>query len=63
MSMHDTGSVRSKLILMAVATTIVALVTAAVAMLVVDARSAQRLWIDDLSTQADIIANVAAPAV
>ncbi|GAB3378639.1 hybrid sensor histidine kinase/response regulator [Massilia agri] len=63
MSTHDTGSVRSKLILMAVATTIVALLTAFVAMLVVDARSAQRVWIDDLATQADIIANVAAPAV
>ena len=63
MSMHDTGSVRSKLILMAVATTIVALFSAAIAMLVVDARSAQRVWIDDLATQADIIANVAAPAV
>ncbi|MGG7605853.1 hybrid sensor histidine kinase/response regulator [Massilia sp. BKSP1R2A-1] len=63
MSTHDTGSVRSKLILMAVATTIVALLTAFVAMLVVDARSAQRVWIDDLATQADIIADVAAPAV
>ncbi|KFC74419.1 ATP-binding protein [Massilia sp. LC238] len=63
MGMHDTGSVRSKLILMAVATTIVALLTAAIAMIVVDARSFQRVWIDDLSTQADIVADVAAPAV
>ena len=63
MGMHDTGSVRSKLILMAVATTIVALLTAAIAMIVVDARSFQRVWIDDLGTQADIVADVAAPAV
>ena len=63
MGMHDTGSVRSKLILMAVATTIVALLTAAIAMIVVDARTFQRVWIDDLSTQADIVADVAAPAV
>ena len=63
MGMHDTGSVRSKLILMAVATTIVALLSAAIAMIVVDARTFQRVWIDDLTTQADIIADVAAPAV
>ena len=63
MSMHDTNSVRSKLILMAVATTIVALLSAAVAMLVVDVRTFQQVWVDDLTTQADIIADVTAPAV
>jgi len=63
MSMHDTGSVRSKLILMAVATTVVALLSAGVAMLLLDLRTFQRYWIDDLSTQADIVASVTAPAV
>ena len=63
MPMHDTGSVRSKLILMAVATTVVALLSAGVAMLLLDLRTFQRYWIDDLSTQADIVASVTAPAV
>src|SRR5690606_7276859 len=63
MSIHDTGSVRSKLILMAVATTVVALLSAAIAMILVDLRTFQRVWVDDLSTQADIVANVAAPAL
>ncbi|UVW26864.1 ATP-binding protein [Massilia sp. H6] len=61
--MHDTNSVRSKLILMAVATTIVALLSAAVAMLAVDVRTFQKVWVDDLTTQADILADVTAPAV
>jgi len=63
MPMHDTGSVRSKLILMAVATTVVALLSAGVAMLLLDLRTFQRYWIDDLTTQADIVASVTAPAV
>ena len=63
MPMHDTGSVRSKQILMAVATTVVSLLTAGVAMLLLDLRTFQRYWIDDLSTQADIVASVTAPAV
>ena len=63
MSMHDTGSVRSKLILMAVATTVVALLSAGIAMLLLDLRTFQRYWVDDLSTQADIVASVTAPAV
>ena len=63
MSMHDTNSVRSKLILMAVATTIVALLSAAVAMLAVDVRTFQQVWVDDITTQADIMADVTAPAV
>ena len=58
MPMHDTGSVRSKLILMAVATTVVALLSAGVAMLLLDLRTFQRYWIDDLTTQADIVAVV-----
>ena len=63
MPMHDTGSVRSKLILMAVATTVVALLSAGIAMLLLDLRTFQRYWIDDLTTQADIVAGVTAPAV
>jgi signal transduction histidine kinase/ActR/RegA family two-component response regulator len=63
MAMHDTGSVRSKLILMAVATTVVALLSAGIAMLLVDLRTFQRYWVDDLTTQAEIVARVTAPAV
>ncbi|TFW28548.1 response regulator [Massilia arenosa] len=60
---RDPGTVRSKLILMAVATTLVALLTASAAMLFYDLRTFQRYWVDDLTTQADIIASVTAPAL
>ncbi|MES2901275.1 MAG: ATP-binding protein [Pseudomonadota bacterium] len=63
MRQHDTGSVRSKLILMAVSTTFVALLAASLAMLLYDMRTFQRYWVDDLMTQADIIASVTAPAL
>jgi signal transduction histidine kinase/ActR/RegA family two-component response regulator len=63
MSVRDSGSVRGKLILMAVSTTLVALLSAAIAMLLFDARAFQRYWIDDLKSQADIIASVTAPAI
>lgn len=63
MRAHDTGSVRSKMILMAVATTLAALLVASVAMLLVDMRMFQRYWVDDLTTQADIMASVTAPAL
>jgi signal transduction histidine kinase/ActR/RegA family two-component response regulator len=63
MRAHDTGSVRSKMILMAVATTLAASLAASVAMLLVDMRMFQRYWVDDLSTQADIMASVTAPAL
>jgi signal transduction histidine kinase/ActR/RegA family two-component response regulator len=63
MRAQDTGSVRSKMILMAVATTLAALLVASVAMLLVDMRMFQRYWVDDLTTQADIMASVAAPAL
>jgi signal transduction histidine kinase/CheY-like chemotaxis protein len=62
-AMRDGGNVRSKLILMAVSTTFVALLAAALAMLAVDLRAFQRYWIDDLTTQADIVARVTAPAL
>jgi signal transduction histidine kinase/ActR/RegA family two-component response regulator len=61
--MHDTGSVRSKLILMAVSTTFVALLSASIAMLLYDLRTFQQYWVDDLMTQADILASVSAPAL
>jgi signal transduction histidine kinase/ActR/RegA family two-component response regulator len=63
MSMRDSGSVRRKLILMAVSTTLAALVAASVAMLLFDLRAFQRYWTDDLMTQADIMARVTAPAL
>ena len=63
MPTHDTGSVRSKLIIMAVSTTFAALLSAAVAMLLYDLRTFQQYWVDDLTTQADIIASVTAPAL
>ena len=63
MPTHDTGSVRSKLIIMAVSTTFVALMSAAIAMLLYDLRTFQQYWVDDLTTQADIIASVTAPAL
>jgi signal transduction histidine kinase/ActR/RegA family two-component response regulator len=63
MSVRDSGSVRGKMILMAVSTTLVALLSAAIAMLLFDARAFQRYWIDDMKSQADIIASVTAPAI
>jgi signal transduction histidine kinase/ActR/RegA family two-component response regulator len=63
MRAHDSGSVRSKMILMAVSTTLAALLAASVAMLLVDMRMFQRYWVDDLTTQADIMASVTAPAL
>ena len=62
-SAQDSGSVRSKLITMAVSTTFVALLAAAIAMLLYDLRTFQQTWVDDLSTQADIVAAVTAPAL
>jgi signal transduction histidine kinase len=60
---YDGGSVRSKLILMAVSTTFVALLAASLAMLLYDLRSFQQYWVDDLSTQADIVGTMTAPAL
>jgi signal transduction histidine kinase/CheY-like chemotaxis protein len=63
MGARDGGNVRRKLMLMAVSTTLAALVAMALAMLVVDLRAFQRYWTDDLMTQADIMARVTAPAL
>jgi signal transduction histidine kinase/ActR/RegA family two-component response regulator len=59
----DSGSVRSKLILMAVSTTFVALFASSIAMLLYDLRTFKQYWVDELMTQADIIASVTAPAL
>ncbi|MES2130426.1 MAG: ATP-binding protein [Pseudomonadota bacterium] len=63
MMINDAGSVRSKLVLMALATTFVALLTSSIAMLYYDLRTFQQYWIDDLTAQASIIASVTAPAL
>ena len=60
---RDASSVRSKLIKMAVFTTLAALLSASIAMLLLDLRTFQRYWVDDLTTQADIMANVTGPAL
>ncbi len=57
------GSVRVKLILTALATTFVALVVTTVSMLVYDLNSFQRSWVDDLTTQAVLVATASTPAV
>ncbi len=57
------GSVRIKLILTALATTFIALVVTTVSMLVYDLRSFQQGWVDDLTTQAELIATASAPAL
>ncbi|MGB9989209.1 ATP-binding protein [Massilia sp. SM-13] len=54
---------RVRLIVMALATTFVALVTMSAAMLVYDLSTFQQNWIDDLTTQAEIVATVSAPAI
>ncbi len=56
-------TVRAKLIVMALATTFVALVTTSVSMLVYDVLTFRQTWVDDLTTQAEIVATVSAPAV
>ncbi|QGZ42163.1 hybrid sensor histidine kinase/response regulator [Pseudoduganella flava] len=54
---------RAKLVVMALATTFVALVTMSISMLVYDLTTFQQNWVDDLTTQAEIVATVSAPAV
>jgi signal transduction histidine kinase/ActR/RegA family two-component response regulator len=57
------GSVRIKLILTALATTFIALVVTTVAMLLYDLQSFQQGWVDDLTTQAELVATASAPAL
>jgi signal transduction histidine kinase/ActR/RegA family two-component response regulator len=63
MNSHDTGSVRSKLILMAVSTTLAALLTSSALILLYDLRSFQRQGVDELLAQASILSRVTAPAL
>ena len=58
-----TGSVRAKLILMALATTFVALIVTSTAMLAYDLSSFKQYMVDDLTTQAEILAVVSTAAI
>jgi signal transduction histidine kinase len=57
------GTVRGKLILMALATTFAALVASSAAMLLYDLDSFQQYWVDDMTTQAEIVAAVSTSAL
>ena len=59
----DSGSVRSKLILMVVSSTFAALLAASIVLLLYDMRSFKQSSVDDLMTQATILASVTAPAL
>jgi signal transduction histidine kinase/ActR/RegA family two-component response regulator len=56
-------SISRKLTIVVLTTTFTALLVAACAMLWYEVRSYQTTWIDDLTTQADILARVTAPAL
>ncbi|MFZ6734168.1 ATP-binding protein [Undibacterium sp. Ji42W] len=62
-TLFETNSVRGKLIMMAMITTLVAVIVASVAMLIYDLVSFQRSWVSDLSTQAEIVGKAVAPAL
>ena len=57
------GSVRIKLILTALTTTFVALVVTSACMLLYDLNTFQQGWVDDLTTQAELVATTSAPAL
>jgi two-component system, sensor histidine kinase len=57
------SSVRGKLVYMGLSTTFAALLVASIAMTLYDLRSFQQTWVDDLTTQAEILASVSAPAL
>lgn len=56
-------SVRLKLLALMLTTTLVALVVAAAALVVYDQRVYYKRWVDDLTTQADIVGRSAVPAL
>ncbi|MBW8829454.1 MAG: response regulator [Burkholderiales bacterium] len=56
-------SLRRKLMAVVIATTCVALMLSATALLIYELRSFQKSWIEDLNTQARIIAHTSAPAL
>lgn len=63
MILARTRSVRQKLLLMVVATTMAALVITGVAMVAYDLRNYQQVWVTDLETQADILGRASAAAL
>lgn len=64
MILHDiTSSVRLRLMMVILTTTFIALFLSAAAVILYDAKSYQRIWVADLTTQADIIARTTAPAL
>ncbi|MEO8855915.1 MAG: ATP-binding protein [Burkholderiaceae bacterium] len=56
-------SVRRKLMVVVLVTTVLALLLMGISMLVYDLRTYRDAWISDLSTQADLIAHASAPAL
>jgi len=58
-----TRSIRRKLMLAMLTTTVVALAVAAVAMMIYDTRTYERSWTQDLTTQAELLARASAPAL
>ncbi|HEU4851493.1 MAG TPA: ATP-binding protein [Telluria sp.] len=60
---REPGTVRSKLIVMAVATTFFALLASFAAMMAYDLRSFRDYLVADVITQADVVASVTAPAL
>jgi two-component system, sensor histidine kinase len=58
-----TASVRKKLIVMTVVTALIALLFAAAAMILYDLKSFRESWVNNLTTQAEILARVSSPAI
>ncbi|MEO8165931.1 MAG: CHASE sensor domain-containing protein, partial [Betaproteobacteria bacterium] len=56
-------SVRIKLMSVVLATTLAALLAAATALVIYEMRSYKKTWINDLSTQAELLALISAPAL
>ena len=56
-------SIRYKLVLVVLATTLTALIVAGVAMVIYDLRDYQRSWVTDLTAQAEILGRASAPAI
>jgi signal transduction histidine kinase len=60
---HGTRSVRRRLVLATLATTLIALVVAGAAMLYQDTRLYERTMLEDLATQAEIVGRASTPAL
>jgi signal transduction histidine kinase len=63
MLLSGNRSIRHKLLLIVLATTAAALLTAGAGMVVYDLRTYQQSWIDDLTTQGDILGQASTPAL